>query len=77
MRVDARFPLAAQPNIDAGATIMPELRGALTPGTVAARTAAYLDDDIARSVATERLRALYAEHVGASTRMARALRELL
>jgi lipid-A-disaccharide synthase len=73
MRVAARFPLTAQPNIDAGEMLMPELRGTLTPGRVAARTLEYAGDDVARANARERLTALYREHVGASERMARSL----
>jgi lipid-A-disaccharide synthase len=71
--VDARFPLTAQPNIDAGEALMPELRGALTPGYVARKIAAYAADDAGRAAASERLRALYAAHVGAAERMAHSL----
>jgi lipid-A-disaccharide synthase len=73
LRVAARFPMAAQPNIDAGEMLMPELRGTLTPGHIAARVAAYLEDGAARASASERLRALYAGHAGASERMAGSL----
>lgn len=73
--VDAHFPLAAQPNIDAGEEVMPELRGTLMPGEVARRIASYADDDRALANASERLRALYASHVGAAERMARSLLE--
>jgi hypothetical protein len=71
--VDARFPVTAQPNMDAGEMLMPELRGTLMPGAVAARVAAYADDGAALALASERLRALYADHVGAAERMARSL----
>jgi lipid-A-disaccharide synthase len=71
--VDARFALTAQPNIDAGEALMPELRGALTPGYVARRVAAYAADDAARASDAQRLRELYAAHAGASERMARSL----
>ncbi|HEV3157131.1 MAG TPA: hypothetical protein VGZ00_07245 [Candidatus Baltobacteraceae bacterium] len=74
---EARFRYFAQPNIDAGAMLMPELRGTLTPGYVAARVAEYLADDVARTLAAHRLRALYADHVGASERLARSLMESL
>jgi len=73
MAVDARFPLTAQPNMDAGEMLMPELRGTLTPGYVAGRVAEYAADDGARAAAAARLRSLYAQHVGASERMARSL----
>lgn len=71
--VDERFALTAQPNIDAGEQLMPELRGTLTPGGVARCIAAYADDDAARASAAERLRSLYAEQAGAAERMARSL----
>ncbi len=75
LRYVARFAYTAQPNIDADAMLMPELRGTLTPGYVANRVAAYLADDVARVLAAQRLRVLYAGHAGAAERMARALRE--
>jgi lipid-A-disaccharide synthase len=71
--VDARFPLTAQPNIDAGEMVMPELRGTLMPAQVARDVIAYADDDEARAVAVARLRRLYAGHEGASERMARGI----
>lgn len=74
--IEARFPLAAQPNIDAGTALMPELRGTLMPGYVAERIAAYAADDEARAEARVQLRALYAAHAGAAERMARGLLEL-
>jgi hypothetical protein len=77
MAVDARFPLVAQPNIDAGEMLMPELRGMLTPGYVARRVAEYAADDGARALAAARLRVLYARHVGASERMVRSLLRLV
>lgn len=73
MRVSARFPLTAQPNIDAGEMLMPELRGTLTPGRMAARVIEYLADDVGRALASERLRALYAGHAGAAARVACSL----
>ena len=76
LTVDRRFPLSAQPNIDAGEALMPELRGTLMPGYVARRVAEYAADAGARAVASERLRGLYREHVGAAERMARSLLEL-
>jgi lipid-A-disaccharide synthase len=76
LAVDARFPLAAQPNIDAGEVVMPELRGTLMPGYVANRIVAYAADDAARAAASTRLRALYAHHAGAAGRMASSLAAL-
>ncbi len=73
LAVDARFAMTAQPNMDAGEIIMPELRGTLTPGYVARRAAEYAADDAARALASSRLRDLYAGHAGAAERMARSL----
>jgi hypothetical protein len=73
--VDARFPLTAQPNIDTGEMLMPELRGTLMPGGIARRVAAYADDAPARERDGKRLAALYAGHAGAAERMARSLLE--
>ena len=73
LAVDARFPLAAQPNIDSGEALMPELRGTLMPGYVANRIVEYAADDAVRAAASTRLRALYVGHAGAAERMARSL----
>jgi hypothetical protein len=73
--VDRRFRFTAQPNIDSGEALMPELRGTLMPGDVARRIAAYADDAAARATAAQRLRAIYADHIGAAERMARSLLE--
>lgn len=75
LAVDARFPMTAQPNMDAGEIIMPELRGTLTPGYVARRAAEYAADDAARLAASARLRSMYSGHAGAAERMARSLLE--
>lgn len=72
-RLGRRFKFLAQPNIDADEELMPELRGALMPGRVARVTAEYLADDAGRKRASDRLRGLYADHAGASERLARAL----
>ncbi len=74
--VDRRFALTAQPNIDAGEILMPEMRGTLFPGDVARRIAAYADDVAGRAMAASRLRDLYANHRGAAERMARSLLEV-
>jgi hypothetical protein len=71
--VDRRFTLTAQPNIDTGEQLMPELRGTLMPAEVARRIAAYAADADALAEASRRLRALYAAHAGAADRMARSL----
>jgi len=71
--VDLRFTITAQPNMDAGEMLMPELRGTLMPAQIARRIAAYADDVAGRAEAAQRLRALYAHHVGAADRMAESL----
>jgi lipid-A-disaccharide synthase len=71
--VDLRFKITAQPNMDAGEMLMPELRGTLMPAQIARRIAAYADDVTGRADAANRLRALYARHVGAADRMAESL----
>jgi hypothetical protein len=73
IRVDLNFPLTAQPNIDTGEQLMPEMRGTLTAGVVARRIAAYAADAEARSAASQRLRDLYVAHAGAAERMAHSL----
>lgn len=75
LAVDRRFTLTAQPNIDTGEALMPELRGTLMPGEVARRVTAYADDAPALAAAAQRLRTLYAAHAGAAERMARSLLE--
>lgn len=73
MRLSKRFRYVAQPNMDAGEALMPELRGALMPGRVARIVADYLADDAARAHAATALRLLYRAHVGAADRMAKSL----
>jgi lipid-A-disaccharide synthase len=73
MAGNKRFRFTAQPNIDAGEALMPELRGALMPGRIASFVAAYAVDESGRASASERLKGLYAEHVGAARRMAESL----
>jgi lipid A disaccharide synthetase len=68
-----RYPMLAQPNMDAGVQLMPELRSALMPGHVARVVVDYAADDEARRSAAERLGALYAADRGASQRMAASL----
>jgi hypothetical protein len=43
------------------------------PAQIARRIAAYADDVAGRAEAAQRLRALYAHHVGAADRMAESL----
>ncbi|MBV8171191.1 MAG: hypothetical protein JO219_04580 [Candidatus Eremiobacteraeota bacterium] len=67
---ERRFKYMAQPNIDAGRELVPELRGFLTPQDVAERAGAVLDDTSGRRAMGEELVRLYARDPGASHRMA-------
>jgi lipid A disaccharide synthetase len=73
--VNNRFRYTAQPNIDAGEMLMPELRGTLTPGRIARVVAAYAQDTASLAADAPRLRELYASHRGAASRMAHSLLE--
>jgi len=68
-----RFTYFTQPNMDAERELIPELTGTLTPGFVAQRVIERFADAAWRASASDALRALYAEHRGASQRMAEAL----
>jgi hypothetical protein len=68
-----RFGHVAQPNIDAGRELEPEIGGTVLPSRVA-RLAAERWADAAWCARTgEALRAMYASHAGAARRMAAAL----
>jgi len=69
-RVAERIPMFAQPNIDAGRFIAPEIRGILQPHQVAAKAADMLEDAVALRMMGETLAGLYAKDVGAADRMA-------
>jgi lipid A disaccharide synthetase len=69
-RVAERIPMFAQPNIDAGRFVAPEIRGILRPQQVAAKAAEMLEDPHALRVMGETLAGLYAKDVGAADRMA-------
>jgi lipid-A-disaccharide synthase len=76
LAVAKRFRYHTQPNMDADAMVICELRGTLSPGRVA-RVVLERYDDVAWLAATSaRLGALYADHVGAADRMAVSLLEL-
>jgi hypothetical protein len=75
LAVASRFTHFAQPNIDAGRAIDPEIAGTLLPSEVARVVAErWSDADWCRGAGDE-LRALYAPQTGAAGRMADALVE--
>jgi hypothetical protein len=69
-KIAARVGMWAQPNIDAGRVIAPEIVGMLKPHEVALRAAELLDDPHGLRLMGESLASLYAKDVGASQRMA-------
>lgn len=70
MAYSRRFPYHTQPNIDAGAMLVQELHGTLTPGRVARITLERARDSAWLAQSAQALGALYREHVGAAARMA-------
>ncbi len=69
-KVAARQKFFAQPNIDAGRLVAPELRGILNPKEVAERADSMLNDPHELRIMGETLAALYVKDVGAADRMA-------
>ena len=72
-----RFDYFTQPNMDVEEMLIPELAGTLTPGTVALAAAELADNDVRRETMHRRLPAIYADHIGATARMASSLLELI
>lgn len=71
--VSRRFEYHTQPNMDAGAMVVCELHGTVTPGRIA-RVALERYDDTAWITTTGcRLADLYRDHIGAADRMAESL----
>jgi lipid-A-disaccharide synthase len=70
---DRRFRYLAQPNMDAGEELQPELRGALMPARVAQVAKDYLVNGPARAAVIPKLLALYAAQAGAAERVADSL----
>jgi hypothetical protein len=71
--ISRRFEYHTQPNIDAGAMLVHEVHGTVTPGRIA-RVALDRYDDRAWIASTgERLGALYRDHIGAADRMAESI----
>ncbi|MFY9663381.1 MAG: hypothetical protein WAK19_02920 [Candidatus Cybelea sp.] len=71
--VSRHFPLHTQPNMDAGASLIREVHGTVTPGRIARIALEAFDDQAWLAAASQALAALYREHVGASDRMAQSL----
>ncbi len=70
-----RFRFVAQPNIDAGRELDPEIRGTLLPSRVAHVVAERFADRTWCAETSAALRAVYAAHAGVAGRMADALLE--
>lgn len=75
LAVARRFRFAAQPNIDAGRELHPEVRGTILPSRLASFVAERFADAAWRAETSVALRALYASHAGAAERMAAELLE--
>jgi hypothetical protein len=75
LAVAARFTHYAQPNMDLGRRLLPELSGTLFPSRIAAVAAEHYADGAWCAQAGAELRALYAPHAGAAQRMSAALLE--
>lgn len=75
MAVTRRFTYFAQPNIDAGRELLPELSGTLFPARVATVAAGYFADRAWCERTGAELRARYAVHAGSAKRMSDALLE--
>lgn len=69
-KIERRYKYFAQPNIDAGRLLVPELRGVLTADDIAAHALALLAEPSALRATGEALAKLYAKDAGAATRMA-------
>jgi hypothetical protein len=74
--VSRRFPHHTQPNMDAGAPLITEVHGTVTPGRIARVALDAYDNAEWLRWAGEGLARLYRDHVGASDRMASSLLEL-
>lgn len=70
-----RFRFVAQPNIDAGRELIPEIRGTLLPSHIAHVAAERFADAGWLAQTGAALRALYADHAGVAGRMAAVLLE--
>ncbi len=76
VRISRRFPHHSQPNMDAGAALIREVHGTVTPGRIARIAIESYEDCAWLASAGESLARLYRDHVGASDRMAESLLDL-
>lgn len=74
--ISRRFTYHTQPNMDAGAMLVWEMHGTVTPGRVARVALDRYDDRAWIEKTGERLAALYRVHAGAADRMAASLIEM-
>ncbi|HET6276051.1 MAG TPA: hypothetical protein VFE16_09005 [Candidatus Cybelea sp.] len=74
--VSHRFPHHTQPNMDAGAPLIREVHGTVTPGRIARVALDSYDDREWLASAGEALSRLYRDHIGAADRMASSLLDL-
>ncbi len=68
-----RFVYHTQPNIDAGAPLIREVHGTVTPGRIARVALECYDDRAWLDSSGEELAKLYRDQAGAADRMARSL----
>jgi hypothetical protein len=68
-----RFTYFTQPNIDAGAAVIREVRGTVMPGRIARVAIECYDDPAWLAASRDALAQLYRDHIGASSRMADSL----
>jgi len=74
--VSRRLRFHAQPNMDAGRELVPELHGTLTPGRVAREALDLWGDKARMAESSQILREMYAAHAGAAECVARRLLEM-
>lgn len=71
--VSRRFVHHTQPNMDAGASLIAEVHGTVTPGRIARVALEHYDDRGWIASTGDRLAQLYRDHAGAADRMASSL----
>lgn len=74
--VSRRFEYHTQPNMDAGAALIREVHGTITPGRLARIALESYEDRAWLASSGEALAQLYRDHAGASDRMAQSLLSL-